>query len=114
MKVKKYLSKVIVLILLIQINAETVLAATTDSTNASTEKLVTGTQNLSNWIMNVIMLVSGAVTAVLIAKEGLKIQAADEETDTKPYKNRIRTIVIWGVGIILIEAIVAKVLSFYK
>lgn len=96
----------------ISVSADT-KASETKTPDVTKEKAVTGTQELASFLTKLIMALSAATTGLFVAKEFLKIQAADDETDTKPYYKRIKTIVIAGIGAILSTGLVGTIIGFY-
>jgi len=90
-----------------------VSAKTVEIPDVQTEKGVTGTKKLAAWGTAFLIALSAVATGFLVAKEFLKIQAADDETDTKPYHKRIKSIIIAGIGAILSSGIVGTIIGFY-
>lgn len=96
----------------ISVSADT-KASETKTPDVKSEKAVTGTQEAAKFGTGLIIALSAAATGFFVAKEFLKIQAADDETDTKPYYKRIKTIVIAGICAILSSGIVGTIIGFY-
>jgi hypothetical protein len=109
---KKFLLALLMCFMLIGITNSATLTVSA-APSAKTEKAVTGTQELAIWGTAIIIAISAATTGFFVAKEFLKIQAADDETDTKPYFKRIKTIVIAGICAILSSGIVGTIVGFY-
>lgn len=83
------------------------------ASDVSNEKIVTGTKSLVGWATGIVDAIILFSTGVRVAFQMQKIQGADDETDTKPYKARIKSIVQYGVLGLMAASLVGTIIGFY-
>lgn len=87
--------------------------ATTGSGSITNSKLVTGTVDLLNDVTRVIQILSAAATIVLEGIQFFKLQNATEHEEPA-IKKRMITILVGGVGILLVSTLVNVIMGYYK
>lgn len=111
-KLKNQANKLVILLSLIVLNSSNVLTVKAGSIQES--KGVTGTVNLLNDGSKALMIISPIATGLYLAWNFFKMQGAEDETEAKPIKKRMKVITVCGVGVFLAATIFNVVLGYYK
>lgn len=111
-KLKNRINKLVILLSLIILNSLNVLTVKAGTIQDS--KGVTGTVALLNDGSAALIIISPIATGLLLAWNLFKMQNAEDETEAKPIKKRMKVILICGVGVFLAATIFNVVLGYYK
>jgi len=111
-KLKNLANKLVILLSVIILSNFNVLTVRAGAIQAS--KGVTGTVALLNDVSAALMIISPIATGLFLAWNFFKMQSAEDETEAKPIKKRMKVILICGVGVFLAATIFNVVLGYYK
>lgn len=77
-------------------------------------KMVTGTSALINDVVNALLIIIPVATVVLVIYRLFKLENAEDESDEKPIKRKIKSTIVIGVACFLVDTLFKIILGYYK
>lgn len=112
MKLKEKAKKVLILVSLLLLDLQ--LTCTNTYAGIADSKFFTGTTQLFNDMKTPLVVLSGIIAVVFILYNLIKIKMAEDETDAKVYRKKIKVIVCCAIGAVLASGLLTVILSYYK
>lgn len=90
------------------------MAPVASANNIESSVAYTGTKELLTDLGKALLLIVPIVTGVLVVLQAMKLQAAEDEGEAKPFKKRIKTILLFGGFAELASTIFTLIMKYYK